>query len=48
MSLIHQVLQAQIQNPSKNDFILTVEKDLEELAIHLCMEDIRNLSKDSV
>ena len=48
MSLIHQVLQAQMKNPSKNDFILTVKKDLKELNIHLSMEDIKNLSKESL
>ena len=48
MSLIHQVLQAQMKNPSKNDFILTVKKDLKELNIHLSMEDIKTLSKESL
>ena len=45
-SLINRVLQAQIKVPTKNDFILGVEEDLEELDIHLSLEDIKNLSKD--
>ena len=45
-SLINQVLQAQIRCPSKNDFILSVEDDLQELDIYLSVEEIKNLSKD--
>ena len=45
-SLISRVLKAQTENPSKNDFILGVQKDLEHLEIHLSLEDIQSLSKD--
>ena len=45
-SLVNRVLQAQIENPSKHDFILGVQKDLEHLEINLSLEDIQNLSKD--
>ena len=34
-SLINRVLQAQINNPSKNDFILGVESNLEEAMMTL-------------
>ena len=43
--LIHQVLQAQIRNPSKNYFIVDVESTLDELDIHLSKEDIKSCSK---
>ena len=46
-SLIHRVLQAQIKNPSKDDFILSVESTLDELDIHLSHDDIKNLSKET-
>ena len=45
-SLINKVLQAQINVPSKNDFILGVEEDLDDLEIYLSLEDIKNLSKE--
>ena len=44
-SLISRVLKAQIENPSKNDFILGVQKDLEHLEIHLSLEDTQSLSR---
>ena len=46
--LIHQVLQAQIRNPSKNDFIVDVESTLNDLDIHLSKEDIKSCSKESL
>ena len=46
-SLISQVLQAQSESPSKNDFILKVKEDQEDLEIDLSFEDIKSLSKDS-
>ena len=46
--LIQRVLQAQIRQPSKNDFVPTVENIFEELDIHLSYEDIKNTSKQSL
>ena len=46
-SLIKQVLQEQIKDPVKNDWILTVREDLEELEIGVDFKDIEELSKDS-
>ena len=46
-SLIKQVLQEQIKNPVKNDWILTVREDMEELEIGLDFQDIEELSKDA-
>ena len=43
-SLIYKFLQAQIKNPVKNDWILTVRENLEELAIYLDLEEIASLS----
>ena len=45
-SLINRVLVAQSETPSKNDFIVEVEKDLEHLEIFLSLEDIKRLSKE--
>ena len=45
-SLINRVLQAQIETPSKNDFILGLQKDLDHLEIFLSLEDIQRLSKE--
>ena len=45
-SLISRVLHAQIKFPSKNDFILGVEENLDELEIYLSLEDIKILSKE--
>ena len=46
--LIQRVLKAQLEKPSKNDFILSVEKTLEELDIHLSHEDLMNTSTESL
>ena len=46
--LIQRVLQAQISQPSKNDFVPTVESIFEELEIYLSYEDIKNMSKESL
>ena len=43
-SLIYKFLQAQIKNPVKIDWILTVRENLEELAIYLDLEEIASLS----
>ena len=45
-SLINRVLQAQIETPSKHDFILGVQKDLDHLEIFLSLEDIQTLSQE--
>ena len=44
-SLINKVLQAQIKVPSKNDFILGVEEDLDDLETYLSLEDIKKSVK---
>ena len=46
-SLIYKFLQAQINDPVKNDWIHTVKEDLEELEIGLDFETIKELSKKS-
>ena len=43
-SLIYRCLEAQMRNPVRNDQILTVWKDFEELDIALDMETISMLS----
>ena len=43
-SLIHRVFDAQKSNPSRNDWTVTVEKDLEELDIVLDLEEIQTLT----
>ena len=45
-SLVNRVLVAQAESPSKNDFIVGVQKDLENLEIYLGLEDIKGLSKE--
>ena len=46
--LIQRVLQAQLEKPSKNDLILSVEKTLDELDIHLSHDDLMNTSTESL
>ena len=46
-SLLKQVLNAQIADPVRNDWILTVREDLEELEIMLEFDNIQELSKHS-
>ena len=46
-SLVHKFLQEQIRSPVKNDWILTVQENMEELQIGLDFENITTLSKDS-
>ena len=46
--LIQRVLKAQLEKPSKNDLILSVEKTLDELDIHLTHEDLMNTSFESL
>ena len=43
-SLIHQCFDAQKDNPCRNDWILTVQEDLEELEIMLEFEEIKTLT----
>ena len=43
-SLIYKFLQAQIKNPVKNDWILTIQENLEELSIYLDLDEIASLS----
>ena len=43
-SLIYRCLEAQMRHPVRNDWILTVYEDLEELEIALDIETISNLS----
>ena len=43
-SLIHRVFDAQKSNPSRNDWTVTVEKDLEELDNVLDLEEIQTLT----
>ena len=38
-------LKSQIESPSKNDWILLIEKDLSSLEIYLSYENIKGLSK---
>ena len=45
-SLIRNCLSAQIENPSKGDWILTIKEDLKELKINLGIEEIANSSKE--
>ena len=45
-SLVRQILKAQIKDPVKNDWILTVREDFEELGVGLGFDDIEGLSKD--
>ena len=45
-SLVYRVLEEQIRNPSKNDWILNVQKNLKSLDIHLSIEDIQNIKKE--
>ena len=45
-SLIYRFLQAQIKNPVKDDWILTVMENLEELDIYLDLEVMASLSTD--
>jgi hypothetical protein len=47
-ALVNQVLQAQINEPSRNDFILGVEKDLDELEIYLSLDDIKNFPQETL
>ena len=44
--MINRVLQAQIETPSKNDFIMGAQNDLDHLEIFLSLEDIQRLSKE--
>ena len=44
-SLVHKFLKSQIESPSKNDWILLIEKDLSSLEIYLSYENIKGLSK---
>ena len=44
-SLIFKVLKAQMKNPTKNDWINSVETDLKYLDIYLSFDDIQALSK---
>ena len=44
-SLVHKFLKTQIESPSKNDWILLIEKDLSSLEIYLSYENIKGLSK---
>ena len=44
-SLVSRFLKTQIKNPSKNDWIVSVENDLKLLEIYLSHEDIQALSK---
>ena len=44
-SLIYRVFNAQKNNPSRNDWTLTVEKDLEDLEIMLDLEEIQTLTR---
>ena len=46
-SLIYQVLEAQYENPTKNDWILEVLENLQEFEINLPFEKIMNMSKDT-
>ena len=46
-SLVHKVLQEQMRSPAKNDWILVVQENMEELDIGLDLETIKTLSKDS-
>ena len=43
-SLIHQCFDAQRNKPCRNDWILTVQEDLEELEIMLEFEEIKTLT----
>ena len=47
-ALVNRVPQAQINEPSINDFILGVENDLDELEINLSLEDIKNFPKETL
>ena len=47
-ALVNQVLQAQINEPSRNDFIFGVENALEELEIFLSLDDIKNFPKETL
>jgi hypothetical protein len=44
-SLVFKILQAQIEKPSKNDWIKLIQEDLSSLEIYLSYEDIKGLSK---
>ena len=44
-SMIYNVLKATVENPVKNDFVLTCKKYLETLEINLSFEEIAKLSK---
>ena len=46
-SLIYRFLQAQVKNPSKNDWYLTIKEDLEFLEIFLDFDDIKSLPEQS-
>ena len=46
--LVSKILNAQINNPTKNDWHSTVVKDLQELGLdYLDLEEIKNMKKDS-
>ena len=45
-STLYQVLKMTKENPVKNDFVLTCEKYLKNLDIHLSMVEISKLSKN--
>ena len=45
-SLVYRVLEEQIRNPSKNNWILNVQTNLKSLDIHLSIEDIQSLSEN--
>ena len=45
-SLIYRILEAQVRNPSKNDWSETVKQDLEELGIENTFTQIKSLQQD--
>ena len=47
-SLIYRILEAQVRNPSKNDWSETVKQDLEELGIENTFTQIKSLQQDKL
>ena len=44
--LVSQVLKAQMDDPIKGDWILTIKQELEDFDLNLCMETIKQLKKE--
>ena len=44
-SLIHRFFKAQVENPVKNDWCLTVKEDLESISVNLNLCDVKRMSK---